>query len=275
MNESNWHWDMIYIINLDNHFDLYDKLKKHLNDRDIFNITRIKAVYGLEELPYGNNIINADSDKKGYYIKKMNEKLKKKNIIHKNVGISTRYLKPGEIGCTLSFRKVLSDAIKNNFNNILILEDDVNLVSNFEEKLNKSMKEVPKDWDIIYLGVSPYQFLDYKYIKKDIPKHTSENICKLYGVEYSITDKDSKWHILKKKKFNKGIIGTFAFMINKKSIKKIYDNILPIELPFDIFLGRLHTIHNELSSYYTCNNIIEVDMEKISTTQSLNKINNS
>ena len=53
----------------------------------------------------------------------------------------------GEIGCYMSHCKLWdTEKIR------LILEDDVNIPENFMEKLRQYMKELPEDWDILFLG---------------------------------------------------------------------------------------------------------------------------
>lgn len=58
----------------------------------------------------------------------------------------------GAYGCRQSHLRVLEDAMMDGVNSILVLEDDVRFVPNFEEKLKAFMKVVPDDWEGLMLG---------------------------------------------------------------------------------------------------------------------------
>ena len=60
-----------------------------------------------------------------------------------------RPLDPGAIGCAISHHKIWSHAHKNNFNNILILEEDFQVV---EQLTNEYTDNLPNDFDLFYLG---------------------------------------------------------------------------------------------------------------------------
>lgn len=59
---------------------------------------------------------------------------------------------PGTWGCMLSHREVLSRAIQDGLDNILILEDDIFFADNFEDRAIEFIKAVPPDWHQIMLG---------------------------------------------------------------------------------------------------------------------------
>lgn len=73
----------------------------------------------------------------------------------------------------LCFQYIIKDAKKNNYERILILEDDFEFVDDFDIILNRAREQKPfEDWDMLYLGAnhtwSP-------------TKQLSPNILKLYG----------------------------------------------------------------------------------------------
>jgi len=72
-----------------------------------------------------------------------------------------------EMGIVLTHKLIYLDAIKNNYKNILILEDDFVFRDTFVEDFNKTIKELPNDWDLFYLGGLYWWSL---------PKEYSENI---------------------------------------------------------------------------------------------------
>ena len=80
-------------------------------------------------------------------------------------------------GAGLSHIQIYEDVINKNYKNVLIFEDDVN---NFHEDLNNALLELPKNYDIFYIGIeglydnkNPYDpfffILNKKYIS--IPPH--------------------------------------------------------------------------------------------------------
>lgn len=65
-----------------------------------------------------------------------------------------RALTTAEICNYLSHLKILEMMIKDNDFKALVLEDDIILNSDFKEKLESVIKELPDDFDIIFLGTS-------------------------------------------------------------------------------------------------------------------------
>lgn len=61
-------------------------------------------------------------------------------------------LQSGTYGCLLSHINAIKFAKSNNLDCILILEDDVRFVMNFEAHLKKAFSELPENWDMLWLG---------------------------------------------------------------------------------------------------------------------------
>jgi len=88
------------------------------------------------------------------------EEFKKLNIdVERVSGIDGKNLskgkfrgKDGAYGLLLTHIEILKDAILNNYDNILILEDDVTFIDGFYEKFNKKISQLPDDWDLFYIG---------------------------------------------------------------------------------------------------------------------------
>jgi GR25 family glycosyltransferase involved in LPS biosynthesis len=80
------------------------------------------------------------------------------------MGIS---LSNGEWGCSDSHIRVYKDIVKNSHEISVIFEDDVNLTTNFKNKLNKILKEAETiDWDLIYLG--HYLAINKGYVSENL-----------------------------------------------------------------------------------------------------------
>ena len=117
--------DNVYLINMDKDTERLEKVTKECKKFNI-NFERFNGVNPL--------------------------KLSKKEL-NKYVSKTCQNICPnGIIGCGVSHMKIYEDALKNNYKNILVLEDDVYFDDELYEELNKAMTELPEDYDILYLG---------------------------------------------------------------------------------------------------------------------------
>lgn len=58
----------------------------------------------------------------------------------------------GHIGCWDSHRRLFTQAKDLDLDMVLVLEDDIEVCDDFNNKLTKAMEELPEDWDLLYLG---------------------------------------------------------------------------------------------------------------------------
>lgn len=63
-------------------------------------------------------------------------------------------LRPGDIGCCLSHAKVAMLAKEAGFGNYCVFEDDIILKTDFTDLFSTFIRQVPGDWDLLYLGGS-------------------------------------------------------------------------------------------------------------------------
>ncbi|XP_043461056.1 glycosyltransferase 25 family member [Leptopilina heterotoma] len=66
-----------------------------------------------------------------------------------------RSMTMGEIGCFLSHYYIWKKVIENNYESVMVLEDDVRFEPYFRNKVNFVLKEIQRlktDWDLVYLG---------------------------------------------------------------------------------------------------------------------------
>ena len=216
-NENNI--NQIYVINLKKRPERLIKFKENYN----FNhdITIFNAIDGNElDINYINSII-------GIKGKKSLDNFYKYNIKRKYHYELSSY---GAIGCYLSHVNLWKEIIKNNYKNVIIFEDDVN-VSNIQYNyLIKRIDLLPDDWDI-YLLINP----DYCYEKVKV-----ENKRNLYKVK--------RFFLL------------HAYIINMNACKKIIESntLFPINQQIDHHLSELSLInklniyiHDEISYYNT------------------------
>ena len=82
-----------------------------------------------------------------------------------------------QLGCSLSFYRVVKDAYTKNLNSILIFEDDFEFIHSKEDTnlfLKKSIDDLPLDWDEFYLGAN----IMYDYTGSPVEKF-SDNLLRL------------------------------------------------------------------------------------------------
>ena len=135
-NEINYYFDKIYIINLERRKDRLKNMKELMNKFNI-KVEYIKAFDGLKN--------------REEYIKDV-----KRNKISE-----------GGYGRLRTLLEIINKIRKNNYNNVLILEDDIMLLKNFNERFNFYMKNSilsEKKWDMLFFGLNYY----YKFINKNV-----------------------------------------------------------------------------------------------------------
>ena len=242
---------MNYTVNINDTFDNIfiltikrsNRIKKMENRLKASNITNYEIFYGFDtmasNLPYVKKIKSSSKHEIINYIKLFNEHLEKKGIIKIT---NNNYFKPGQIGTSISFYNILKKSIEENYDKILIFEDDV-YFKNFNEMFSNFYKSVPKDYDLIYLDINHLSFKKGGWEKVKLNKHT----CVL------------KQNYKKIKDNFVGIGGTYAFVLNKKLIKILYDNFFPIKYPFDIYLYHI-TKANKYNVYIPCNKFVYVNI---------------
>lgn len=134
-------FDQTYLINLDRRPDRLEKFMKTYKESDMnaISLSKISAIDGSE----------IDISKVP-----LSEVAKGELKQIETTGFRSKHyqLTRGAIGCYLSHVKVWRDIVENDHVHGLIFEDDVSLPVDINEKINTSMKDVPKDWDIILFG---------------------------------------------------------------------------------------------------------------------------
>jgi len=125
---------------------------------------------------------------------------------------SGRYLNNSEISLLLKHYDIISQLSSNNIKYALVLEDDVILCDNFLHHLENCFEELPKDWDLVWVGTC----------------------CNLH--EPKIGDKLVY-------KTNRGSRCTHAYLISKSCANKIMNNLdritEAIDHSFNFFIKEL------------------------------------
>lgn len=105
-----------------------------------------QSLAGLEfDFFWGADKLKIDYDTAktdGTYDEQMAQKLQRQG----------KALNLGEIACSLSHRMVYEEMIRNNWEKVLILEDDVLPNTENLAQLPAALQELPADWELVYLG---------------------------------------------------------------------------------------------------------------------------
>jgi len=138
----------------------------------------------------------------------------------------------GEVGCYLSHLGVWKDMVKNNYNNVIILEDDVfsNMSSN---QINKNLDLLPLDYDVAHLGW--FSRYEGNYIKKS-----------------------SNWvvPIDDYKRFSM-IYGTFSYMLSNKGAQELIANAIPINMQVDSYISVYSSLNKSFKRYLSIIQLFE------------------
>ena len=228
-------WNKLCIINLKQNKKRLKNSLKQIKRENLDGNKCVEAVYGYDFVPYGKQIKNTKNKKnRRTLLKKMREKLVKNKTLKRT---KYRTLRIGEIGCNLSFLNTFKNALEKNYNKILVLEDDFKLVPNFTQKVLNVMKHVPKDYDVLYLGISDinYNWGDFKKINNYVNKPLGTRGYSPGGKVYAESEG--------------GIYGMHGFIINKKAMKLFIKDTLPMTYPADVTLGKLATQKKLIKAY--------------------------
>lgn len=126
------YFDKILVVSVPRFADREQQVKQHLQGLsfDFF--------WGVDKLELDMDVAIRD----GVYDE---DKTKKLHRLEKPLNL-------GELACSLSHRKVYEAMIKNGWKKILILEDDIWPLYNNLALLPRALKELPTQWELVYLG---------------------------------------------------------------------------------------------------------------------------
>ena len=155
-------YDMAYVINLDRSPQRWQAVSDQLIDSGIIH-QRFSATNGneilIESLKTNEKIYGIDLKNKSMT---MGDDLKYQISCNPNDSNPTQFnylgrlLTAGEFGIWCSNLRVWQDAIANNYQNIIIFEDDIIIKTDiFAQQLNNFITHLPKSFDLAYIDASP------------------------------------------------------------------------------------------------------------------------
>jgi glycosyl transferase, family 25 len=158
-------------------------------------------------------------------------------------------LNPGEIACSLSHRLLYQAMLDNNWQKILILEDDVVPDREKLTGLGKYLQELPADWELLYLG----------YLKNERPTlikrlkrgwYTMQSLLGLSRMPSAMIQ-----HILPRK-FSHSLMKagfhdcTHAYALTINGARKLLSAQTPVHYRADNLLSAL-IMKNQLNAFIT------------------------
>lgn len=197
----NQYFDKIYCLNLDRRLDRWNKVNKQFSKLKI-NVERWSAIDGdaisddLLNLYNPNNIKGEEASKKGI-------------VENKNA-----------IACLLSHIEIIKNAKYNNYERILIFEDDILFSKHFENKISK-IKNI--DWKLLYLGASQFDWSNIN-IDKDYYLCNKTLGTFAYAIDRSIFDEVIQVLENRKKSVDNSLAEVQSN--NKKFSKTLFPNIV-------------------------------------------------
>ena len=96
-------------------------------------------------------------------------------------------LKKGVVGCFMSHKDLITRARDSGLNSILILEDDVAFDDELNIKFNEWYKEVPLDWDMLYLGGN-HNVREVTKCDEHLMRATNTQTTHAYAVKNTVYD---------------------------------------------------------------------------------------
>ena len=199
-------FDKVYLINLEKDTDKYQIMKNKL---DNLNIT-----FELFRAIDGNNLNDC------------------KLLTFGN---------KGAVGCKMSHMEIIKSAKRNNYSNILILEDDIYFWNTFNERFNslyENLMNIDKNWKLLYFGASnrPGQkHINFTQSNQSVYKIGSKFITGAYAVGY-----DSS---------------IYDIILNSECDNRPYDDIVGNDIKENNYIFFPYLIHPDVNKVSnTCNN---------------------
>ncbi len=178
--------NQVYVINLDKKSDRWDDIQLNFSETGL-KLNRWNGINGTD--------------------------LSDKQISEITTPLCNTMCSYSMIGCALSHIGIWRHIVKNNLDSVLILEDNAYPVDNFNELLKEYWKQVPKGWDMVYLG---------GYGSCDKNELVSKLNTLISGKKNKKIYKDGK--LMKNVYKPAGSFATHAYMISNKGAKKLLNH---------------------------------------------------
>lgn len=187
------------------------------------------------------------ADKNGFTAKELIEKNIYDEELTKKHHRYTKVMKPGEIACAWSHRLMYEDMLKNNYDRVIIFEDDAVPDPEMMKQVRAILTEIPKDCELLMWGWDKNGESGFN----SLLKQTGYHIQHIFGllkwdntIIKNLFAKPFSAH-LKKAGFHDY---TYAYAITKSGAKKLLQMQTPIQYIADNLLAHAAT-KKIISSY--------------------------
>lgn len=126
----------LYLINLDKRQDRLNFFKQTVAQKSEFIRNNCVRCNGIDGSQLSDDLLYSIISDQG------------KRLMIENPQSKGLFLTKGAIGLALTYKHILETC----YVNTMILEDDIDIIDNFDHELFKAFSMIPSDWDILYLG---------------------------------------------------------------------------------------------------------------------------
>jgi GR25 family glycosyltransferase involved in LPS biosynthesis len=188
---------------------------KSMEKRNNLTASAIKILkQSFDQIETPTIIIKNTDDVKSFY---KDSKLKIDPLGHFGDG-----WKPGELGIWASNYTAWQNFVESDYDYIVLMEDDIVLNTNFNEKLIEYIAELPDDWDVFTAYTPPTGNVRYKKNKESL-LIDKDNVCRVY----------QSWSCL-------------CYVVSKNGAKKLLKEVQKkVKSPIDNYLF----YHNNINVY--------------------------
>ncbi|REL24199.1 hypothetical protein DYD21_19660 [Rhodohalobacter sp. SW132] len=239
-------FDNIYIMTLERSVDRHPVFKKRLAGLDY------EIFWGVD----GQKLDIRELEEKGLYD---SEKAK---FIKKELKLPQRDLSMSILGCALSHVGIYKDAIKNGYEKVLIMEDDITIDQSKNQHLKQALDELPPDWELLYLG--------YLQNNNELSWKARLRINLIYPVLSKLGNKKYNPHTYRCKfprHYSENLeipgfhYGAHAYGVTLEGVKKILDEQTPIVREADNAISEM-CMHESINAFRVKERVFHQDREQ-------------
>jgi|LakMenEpi03Aug12_release.lakeMendotaPanAssembly.Ray.scaffolds.fasta_scaffold428669_2 glycosyl transferase family 25 len=137
----------------------------------------------------------------------------------------------GQLGCTVSHVNLYKKIAQENYEKILILEDDCVFLENLQS-LRTSLSQLPSNWKVVYLGWEPNPM--YANYSQNLCKITQNNLIYVHGTHcFGITKDFAKQCLEENSNYHFTADGLLTHMILKFGVE-MFAVVPKVSLPENI-----------------------------------------
>lgn len=223
------YFDKVFVVSVPRFTERHKQLEKHLEGLtfDFF--------WGADKLKIDYNTAKTD----GTYDEQKAQKFQRQS----------KALNLGEIACSVSHRMIYEEMLKQNWQKVLILEDDILPLYNNFAQLPDAIAELPANWELVYLGYLKHEKITaalkrkqmwYKILSRlALMKWTYKMVTNLLPKPYSQHLKKAGFHDC-----------THAYAITQQAAKKLLAAQTPVVYRADDLLSST-IMKGELNAFVT------------------------